>query len=74
MYSVWSSNFAFDFFAVHQWDSGIVSIVAIVLHKTTLNFRSIRKSYLQVIYIHILSITGNDLSHIDLNALTLFPF
>ena len=43
MYSVWSSNFAFNSFAVHQWESGIGSIVVIIAHKTTLNFISITK-------------------------------
>ena len=37
MYSVWSSNFAFNSFAVHKWENDIGSIVKSLFTKTTLN-------------------------------------
>ena len=43
MYSVWSSNFAFSSFAIHQWKGDIGRIVAIFVHKNNTHFRSIAK-------------------------------
>ena len=37
MYSVWSSNFESNSFAVHKWESDIGSIVKSLFTKTTLS-------------------------------------